>query len=744
MPNQSLDPILRPQSIALIGASRQPNTIGWHILDNLLKHGFQGPIYPVNPHATAIHSVPAYKAIGSVPGPVDLAVIAVPKEHVVNVVRECVDAKVKGLVVISAGFKEVGGAGIERERELRDVVASSGIRMVGPNCLGVINTEPGVRMNATFAPNMPPPGPVGFISQSGAMGLSVLDYAQSLGIGISMFVSSGNKADVSGNDLLEYWSDDPGTQVILMYIESFGNPEKFVELGRRITRDKPICIVKSGRTGAGERAAASHTGALAGTELATDALIAQAGAIRAQTVEELFDLAMAFANQPLPAGNRVAIVTNAGGPGIILADACEVHGLEVPHLGSETVELLRSKLPEEASVKNPVDLIASATPKSYEFALQSVFDDPHVDAAIAAFVPPLGIQAKDVAEAIVRVNRQHPEKPLLAVLMGKEGVPAGMAELHEARVPAYIFPESAARALGALWRQRRRINRPSGEVLEFDTDDATVKSVIDGTLAEKRHKLSEPDAMRLLEAYGIEVLPWEYVTKDSPTSLAAAAGEAATRIGFPVAIKIVSPDIIHKTDVGGVQLGLKSKTEVERAVRSMVKRVTEAWGGGQSKDGATARASQGSGNAGAPTGHGAAATATATVAEPRIGGVLVQQMAGDGIETIVGLTRVSGVGPLVMFGLGGIYVEVMRDVVLRLSPVRDSDARQMVASVRLHKLLEGVRGQKPRDVAALAEAIMRLSQLAQRHPRISEMDINPLLALERGSVAIDARVQLRE
>lgn len=736
MASRSLDAILRPKSVALIGASRQPNTIGWHILDNLLKHGFQGPIYPVNPHATAVHSVPAYASIADVPGAVDLAVIAVPKEHVVEVSRQCVDAGVRGLVVISAGFKEVGGDGIERERELVEVIRSSGVRLVGPNCLGVINTEAAVSLNATFAPNMPPPGPVGFISQSGALGLSVLDHAQSLGIGISMFVSSGNKTDVSGNDLLEYWRNDPSTSVVLMYIESFGNPGRFVELGRTITGEKPICIVKSGRTGAGQRAAASHTGALGGTELATDAIIAQAGAIRAQTVEELFDLAMAFSNQPLPAGNRVAIVTNAGGPGIILADACESNGLAVTSLSPETEQLLQSRLPEEASVRNPVDLIASATPQSYEFALRCVFDDPTVDAAIAAFVPPLGIQAKHVAEAIVRVNKKHPEKPLLAVLMGLEGVPAGIAELHEARVPAYIFPESAARALGAMWRQRRRTERPLGTLVEFDTDDAAVTAIIDDTLARGRAKLSEPDAMRLLKAYGIAALAWEFVSKEGPGSLASGAAEAASRIGLPVAIKIVSPDIIHKTDVGGVQLGLKSKTEVERAVRAMIRQVTEPEN--EEPDGE---------NENLETAHALAAgnpVDSPTYREPRISGVLVQQMAEGGTETIVGLTRVPGVGPLVMFGLGGIYVEVLRDVVLRLAPLRDSDAAEMVGSVRLHRLLEGVRGQKPRDVAALAEAILRLSQLAQRHPRIREMDINPLLALEHGTAAIDARVQVED
>jgi acyl-CoA synthetase (NDP forming) len=658
---------------------------------------------------------------------VDLAVIVVPSAYVAQVTRQCVDKGVKGLVVISAGFKEVGGEGVARERELLEIVKPAGVRMVGPNCLGVINNDPAFAMNATFAPARPPVGPVGFVSQSGAMGASILDYAQSLNIGISMFVSSGNKADVSGNDVLEYWRDDPTTQVVLMYLESFGNPRKFVEIGREMSRHKPICVVKSGRTGAGARAAASHTGALGSTELATNALIAQAGALRAETVEDLFDLAMSFANQPLPAGNRVAIVTNAGGPGIMAADACEANGLNVVHLTPETEDLLRTRLPEEASVKNPVDLIASASAENYEFALQSVFDDPNVDAAIAAFVPPLGIQTRDVAAAIVRVNERHPEKPLLAVLMGREGLPAGLAELHDASIPAYIFPESAARALGAMWRYRRIQERPVGEVVKFKTDDATVERIVDRTLAEGHGKLSEPDAMRVLEAYGIPVLPWAFVSKDGPGALASSTAAAAADLGFPVALKVVSPDITHKTDVGGVALGLESKAEVERAVREMIKRVTAGSG---KPGGKAARAKQR--EAGAAAGKG----------EPRIEGLMVQQMAGGGLEAIIGLTRVPRVGALVMFGMGGIYVEALRDVVMRLSPLHDVDAEEMIREVKLFQLLEGVRGQAPRDLRALEQAVLRISQLAQRHPRIEEMDINPLISLQKGAVAIDARVQV--
>jgi acetyl coenzyme A synthetase (ADP forming)-like protein len=707
----SLDCILRPRSIAVIGASRQANTIGWHILDNLLAHGFQGPVYPINPKAGSIHSIPAFPSIASVPGPIDLAVIVVPKERVLGVARDCVEAGVAGLIVISAGFKEVGGEGLERERQLLELVRGAGLRMVGPNCLGVINTDPDVSMNATFAPLMPPPGPVAFISQSGAMGVSILDHATKLGIGISMFVSSGNKADVSGNDLLEDWRDDEATRVILMYLEGFGNPARFIELARSISRRKPICIVKSGSTGAGARAAASHTGTLAGTDLATDALIAQAGAIRVPTVAALFDLAMAFASQPLPSGNRVAIVTNAGGPGIIAADAAESNGLLVPQLEPSTQERLRTRLPEEASLRNPVDMVASARAESYEFALDCVFEDPNVDAAIAAFVPPLGILAADVAAAIVRASQRHPDKPVLAVLMGQEGKPAGLQELQRAGIPAYVFPESASRALAAMWHQRRMAERPEGRPAEFEADDAAVETILDRTLAAGRSRLSEPDALRLLEAYGVPVLPWRYVPNEDEAALPAACAAAAGALAFPVAIKVVSPQVVHKTDVGGVTLDLVTSEEVEAAVRAMLDRLRSA-----------------------PTAEGAG--------EARVDGLLVQRMGGEGTETIVGVTRLPRVGPMVMFGLGGIFVEVMRDVVLRLAPLLDIDAEEMVRQVRLARLLEGVRGQPPRDRAALQETILRISQLACRHPRLAEMDINPLLALPEGVLAIDARVSV--
>ncbi len=699
-----LDSILKPQSIAVIGASRRSDSIGWQIVHNLIEHGFTGPIYPVNPAAASIHSIRAYSSISEVPEEVDLAVISVPADLVIRVAQECVEAGVKGLVVISAGFREIGGEGVTREEELMAVLEGTGIRMVGPNCLGVTNTHPEVQMNATFSPAMPPAGPVGFLSQSGAMGVSILDYANSLGIGLSMFVSSGNKADVGANDLLEYWLSDPSTRLVLMYLESLGNPARFVEVCRRLTREKPVFIVKSGRTGAGQRAAASHTGALAQTELATDALIAQAGAKRAQSVNELFDYAMAFSNQPLPAGDRVAIVTNAGGPGIIIADACEANCLTVGDLTEGTRAKLRDRLPAEASVRNPVDMIASATAEIYEYALSCVVADPGVDAVIAAFVPPLGIHTEDVAGAIVRVNAKYPEKPMLAVLMGQRGLPAGMAQLHEAGVPGFIFPESAARALGQMCRYTGQRSRPLGSPVTFETDDDAVENIIDATLAVGQHKLSEPDALRVLEAYGIRVLPWDYVERGEGEDFAARVAVAAGELGFPVAIKIVSPRIVHKTDVGGVSLGLEDSDAVEEAVAGMLDTVA----------------------------------AHADVVD----GVVVQKMAAMGRETIVGITRMPGVGPMVMFGLGGVYVEVMKDVVLRLCPLHDTDAREMIHGVRMFPLLEGVRGEAPRDLEALADAILRLGQLAERHERIAEMDINPLVAYAEGAVAIDARIQV--
>jgi acetyl coenzyme A synthetase (ADP forming)-like protein len=695
-----LDALLRPRSIAVIGASRKPNTIGYQILENLVRHGFAGAVYPVNPTADAVHSIRAYPSVAAIADEVDLAVIVVPKQHVCGAAEACGRKGVKGLVVISAGFAEVGGSGVERQKRLMEIVRQYGMRLVGPNCMGVLNTAPDVSMNATFAPTMPPSGPVSFMSQSGAMGVTILDYAKEYGIGISQFVSVGNKPDVSGNDLVQYWADDERTGVILMYLENFGNPRKFTQLAREITKKKPIIAVKSGRSVAGARAASSHTGALAGTDAATDALLRQCGVLRADTVEEMFDLAMAFSHQPIPRGNRVAIVTNAGGPGIIIADACEAHGLVVTELAEETRALLAEHFPEEASLTNPVDMIASATPQSYRIAVEAVLADPNVDAVVATFVPPLGVRQEDVAEAIVSVAAGQTEKPVMAVLMGRQGLPQGLAELNAAGIPGYRFPESGVRALAAMYRYRRWLERPVGQVRRFDADREAVAEILAAARAEGREKLSETEVMRVLQAYGIPVAPYAVArTADE-------AARAAAEIGYPVVAKVLSPRIIHKSDVGGVVVGVEDEAELRAAFERLTTEVP----------------------------------ARAGIDAGEVDGVLVQTMVGRGKETIIGMTLDPQFGPVLMFGLGGIYVETLKDVVFRVQPVTDVDAREMVRAIRGAALLQGVRGEPASDLAAVEETIQRISQLVGDHDAIREMDVNPWMAFAEGGVAVDGRI----
>ena len=695
-----LDSLLRPKSIAVVGASRRAGSIGNGMLRHLVESGFTGPVYPVNPTADSVSSVPAFPSIKALPAVPDLAVIVVPKDLVLGVVRECVETGVKGLVVISAGFREVGGEGAEMERELLALVRENGLRMVGPNCMGVMNTSPAVSMNATFAPAMPPHGPIAFMSQSGAMGMTILDYAMEYGIGISQFVSMGNKTDVSGNDLIEYWQDDDEVGVILMYIEGFGNPRHFTTLARRATRRKPVLAVKAGRSEAGAKAASSHTGALAQVDMATDALFAQCGVLRADTVEALFDAAIAFSKAPLPRGPRVAILTNAGGPGIIIADACEGFGLEVAPLAEETQNKLREHLPAEASVANPVDMIASATPEQVERAMLIIAADPGIDSVIASYVP-LGLEAPVIAAAIKR-GAEGSGKPILAVLMSKRGLPQGMAELQESAIPAYRFPESAARALGAMWRYRQWLERPVAEVRRFEVDAARVRELVHAAIRDGREWLSVPDAFEVLECYGIPIAPFRIATEED--EVLAAAGE----LGYPVVLKAVSQDIVHKTEAGAVKLDLRDEDSLRTAWREI---------------------------------SGALGSESAAAREA---GVLVQRMWTGGRETIVGMTMEPQFGPIVMFGLGGVYVEVLRDVAFRVQPVSTVDAEEMIHSLRGYRILAGVRGEKGVDLDRLAEVIERVSQLVGDQPEIREMDINPFLAFPQGqaSMAVDARFRV--
>ncbi len=697
-----LDPILRPASVAVIGASRRPDTIGHEVLDNIVRYGFTGAVFPVNPKATAVHSIKAYPSVEAIPDPVDLAVIVVPKDSVLTVAEECGRKGVHGLVVISAGFKEVGEPGAAAEQRLMEIVRRHGMRMVGPNCMGVLNADPAVSLNATFAPTMPPFGHAAFVSQSGALGMSVLDYAKDYGIGISQFVSVGNKPDVSGNDLLLQWEHDDAVGVILMYVENFGNPRRFLEIAARIAKQKPIIAMKSGRSKVGARAAASHTGALAASDAAVDALLTQAGVLRALSMEELFDMAMAFSGPPLPRSRRTAVLTNSGGPGILIADALEPQGLELVELAPETTARLKPLFPPEASLRNPLDMIASATAADYRAALDIVLSDANVDSAVAIFVPPLGIRAEDVAESIVAAAQGHPAKPVLAVLMGREGLPEGKAELHRAGIPAYIFPESAARALGALRRLREWRARPSIAPKPLEVDRERAGRLFAQARAANRRKLSELEVMGVLHAYGIPVAPAR-LARDPED-----AARAATEIGYPVALKIVSPQIIHKTEVGGVRTDIGTAVEVKAASAEMLNGVARA----------------------AP--------------QATIDGILVQRMVPGGRETIVGVSRDRAFGPLVMFGLGGIYVEALGDVVFRIAPIGPLEAHDMLKGIRGVAILEGVRGAPPVDFAVLGEILQRVAQLATDFEEIAELDINPLLGLPQGAMAVDARILLAE
>jgi acetyl coenzyme A synthetase (ADP forming)-like protein len=710
----NLAALLRPRSIAVIGASREPGTIGHSLFANLMKGGFTGPVYPVHPTAPVVQSVRAYPSIADVPDPVELAVVVVPARFVVDVVDACGRKGVKAVVVISAGFKEVGGAGVDLERTLLDVVHRHDLRLVGPNCLGVLNTDPAVHMQATFAPVSPPAGNVAFSSQSGALGVAVLEYATSLGIGISQFVSVGNKADVSGNDLLLFWEDDPRTDVILLYLESFGNPRRFLEIARRVTRRKPIVAVKSGRTRAGMRAASSHTGALAGADTAVSALCTQAGVIRTDTIDELFDVTMILANQPVPRGHRVAILTNAGGPGILASDACETRGLEVPALTEATVAALHEFLAPEASTRNPVDMIASATPDMFERTLQLLANDPHVDAVLAIYVPPTALSADAIAQAIVRGNqkakadaiaRGEVPKPVLSCFMGTRGVVESLRSLSRGHIPSFNFPESAAIALSRVVKYGRWLSEPDSNAHVFDdVDRAGAEAVLARAGARATagaHAWLVPDEVRaVLSAYRIG-MPAAVLARSADEAV-----DAAQRAGHPVAVKLVSDTITHKSDVGGVVLDCRDDDDVRAAFAGIQERL-------------------------AATGHAG-----------EMAGVVVQPMITEGIEAIVGMTRDPSFGPLIMFGLGGVEVELLQDVVFRVHPLTERDASQMVRGLKGSKLFEGYRGAPPGDVAALEETLLRMAQLAGDHPGIVEMDLNPLKVREpgRGCLVLDARI----
>jgi acetate---CoA ligase (ADP-forming) len=690
--------VLEPRSIAVVGASRSPSTIGGRLLRNLIAKPFTGVVHPVNPFADAVQGVAAHRSVRDIPADVDLAFVVVPAAEVLDVTRECAEKGVRAVVVISAGFAETGEEGRQLQRELVDLCRETGMRLVGPNCMGVVNTDPDVMLDGTFAQASPPEGRIAFMSQSGALGIAVINMASRLGLGLSSFVSIGNKADVSPNDLLSYWDEDERTDVVLLYIESFGNPRRFADLSRRVGRRKPIVVVKSGRGAAGRRAASSHTGALlAASDTTVDALLRQVGVTRTDTLEEMFDVAALFANQPLPGGRNVAIVTNAGGLGIQCADTCEAKGLHVPELAADTVAELRTFLPAAAGVANPVDMIASASAEDYGRAIDVVARDAGVDAMIVLYIPPLEDDAPQVARQMVdAIAAIGGRIPVLTCFMSARGLPEALSA-PGVRIPSYAFPEQAAIALAhaadhADWRRR-----PVGSIPQLPgirSDEAA--AVIAGALERGEGWLEPGEVASLFSCYGIPFAAT--VVAATPQ----AAGEAAATLPGPVALKAVGP--LHKTDVGAVRLGLRA-AEVERAASAMAERIAE---------------------------HG-----------EQLDGFVVQEMVSGGVEMLVGMTADPEFGPIVACGAGGVTVELIRDVAVRVVPVTDVEATEMVHSLATFPLLDGFRGATPKDVHALEDVLLRVSALATEQPAVVEMDCNPVVVLDRGAAVVDARVRVR-
>jgi acetate---CoA ligase (ADP-forming) len=682
----SLRPFFEARSVAVLGASSRRGTIGGELFRNILEGEFEGAAYPVNRNGEPVAGVRGYSSVADIPDPIDLAVVCVPAAAVLEAVESVLGAGVRAVCVISAGFAEVGSEGEERQRELLASIRAHGARLIGPNCLGISSAA--VRLNATFASRSAPSGNIGFSSQSGALGLALLEATESRGLGLSAFVSIGNKADVSSNDLLEWWENDSATDVILLYLESFGNPRRFGTLARRVARTKPILAVKSGTTSSGARAASSHTAALAGSEAAVDALFHQAGVIRASTLEELIDVATLLSTQPMPRGRRVAVLTNAGGLGILCADACEASGLELPQLSEKTVRAIAPLLPGEASLANPVDMLGSASDSSYESVLPFLLADPVVDAVIVLFVPAVSATADAVADAVARVGRATDgEKPVLAVVMSAEGIPQPLRTAPS--VAAFSYPESAARALGRAAERADWLRRPLGsppEIAGVETD--TALAIVERALQDTDGRWLEPTETRaLLLAYGIPLVPEEVATS------ADEASAAATTLGYPVVIKTAAAGA-HKTETGAIALDLTD----EGAVRAAVERI------------------------GAP--------------------VIVQPMVSGGAELLAGLVQDPVFGPLVAFGPGGVLAELIGQASFRIAPLTDVDAQELVSEGKAGVLVRGFRGAPAADAAALVDLVLRLARLGLDLPAVAELDLNPVLALPERCVVVDARVRV--
>ena len=694
-----LDTLFYPKSIAVIGASRTEGKLGYAVLANIIQSGFSGAIYPVNPKADEILGLPCHQDLNEIKGEIDLAVIVIPAKYVLDTLETCGERGVGSVIVISAGFRETGHEGLMAERKMAEIAQKYQMRIVGPNCLGVIDTL--APMNASFAVGMPRRGQIAFMSQSGALCTSILDIALAQDVGFSHFVSLGNKADLNEIDFLQAWTEDDESRVVMAYLEGIADGERFIEVARHMTKQKPVIAIKSGSTSAGSRAVSSHTGTLAGSERAYEAAFKQAGVLRAGSVGDLFDLSIALARQPLPRNERVAIITNAGGPGIMTTDAIEHSGLSLASLGQETMDKLRQVLPSAASVLNPVDVLGDALADRYQAALQAVTADPDLGALIVILTPQFMTEIEETARAVGEVS-DHSDIPVLACFMGEANTEAGAKILTEHNVPNYIVPERAVAALKAMVDQHLWQERPLPEFETFDVDRERVGRIFEQVRSDGRLQIGDAEARDILEAYRIRI-PASKLCKNPDEAI-----DFAEEIGYPVVMKIASPDILHKTDIGGVRLNIEGSNDVR-----------------DSFDLLTFRAMR-------------------YMPDAEIWGCLVQQQVRGGKEIIAGMNRDPQFGPLVMFGLGGIYVEVLKDVSFRIAPFSRREANEMMREIRSFNLLRGVRGQARSDIEATADTLLKLSQLVTDFPEIVEMDINPLIVFEegRGTMGIDMRLVL--
>ncbi|MBD3233848.1 MAG: hypothetical protein GF315_09010 [candidate division Zixibacteria bacterium] len=696
--NSSLDAIFRPKSIAVIGASTKKHSIGYEIFRNIIRNEFTGKVFPVNPKADVVHSMKCYNSISEIPDEIDLAIIIVARRFVLETAEDCGKKGVKAIVVISGGFKETGEEGAKLEQELLKIVKKYKMRMVGPNCFGIANFSPDYSLDGTFSKMKSLYGKIGFISQSGALGQVIMEYARSLNFGFSMFASIGNKADISSNDILTYWQDDPEVEIILLYLENFGNPSKFTQIARQITKKKPIICVKAGRTEQGARAVSSHTGVLSNLDVGVDALFEQCGVIRADSIEDMFDTAVALHNRDIPRGDRVGVITNAGGPAILATDALINHGLKVPALAEESQKYLKESLMEVAAVSNPVDVIASGGPDAYRASMETMMSDENIDVLFVIFVPPIMIDHRAVIETIIDVH-QHGDKPVYVCFMGPHEQIDGVERLIHENIAVYLFPEYFAKTLSVLAKYRKWVIKEEGAFREFTADKRRVKEIIDLAKSENRKSLIGPEAIDILKAYGIPTPDYELVSDIVDLS------NAVQEIEFPLVMKINKPLVLHKTDQGGVVTDIRTSKEAREAF-DMLQR---SFAAGDEFE------------------------------------ILIQRQVRSGIETVMGMTHDPSFGPLMMFGLGGIYVEVMKDVSFKIHPITDLDAREMIEAVKGYPLLTGYRGSKPVYIESLIETLMRLSQLITDFGELDQFDVNPFIvsADPKNCCAVDARFILK-